>query len=152
MPRDTEGEPAIVSGESGTKQAGETHARWAWVEPCVWTQPMLTALENGVKGGKCLLCGARALQLERGPRCRRSILDEVRPPTGEPYAGEPHVRFGGRGNRATGFPYPYPKIKTWFLALRAYGKQDARPTEELGMPSAFVAPALRAWCAGRTPY
>jgi hypothetical protein len=29
------------------------------------------------------------------------------PPTGEPCAGEPHARFGGRGPRATGVPYPY---------------------------------------------
>lgn len=45
----------------GTKQAGETQAqfpfgeensRWAWVESSVWTDRMLTALENGVKGGK----------------------------------------------------------------------------------------------------
>jgi RNA-directed DNA polymerase len=34
------------------KQAGEVRARWAWVEPCVWTERMLTALEEGVKGGK----------------------------------------------------------------------------------------------------
>ena len=34
------------------KQAGEVRARWAWVEPCVWTERMLTALEVGVKGGK----------------------------------------------------------------------------------------------------
>ena len=34
------------------KQAGEGRARWAWVEPCVWTERMLTALEEGVKGGK----------------------------------------------------------------------------------------------------
>ena len=39
------------------KQAGETHAvgkrraRWPWVEASVWTDRMLTALENGVKGG-----------------------------------------------------------------------------------------------------
>ena len=33
-------------------QGGETRARWAWVEPAVWTDPMLTALEQGVKGGK----------------------------------------------------------------------------------------------------
>jgi len=36
----------------GTKQAGEIRARWAWVEPSVWTERMLTALEAGVKGGK----------------------------------------------------------------------------------------------------
>jgi RNA-directed DNA polymerase len=34
------------------KQAGEVRARWAWVEPCVWTERMLMALETGLKGGK----------------------------------------------------------------------------------------------------
>ena len=38
------------------KQAGEADAeilwRWLWVEPTVWTTRMLTALEQGVKGGK----------------------------------------------------------------------------------------------------
>lgn len=33
------------------KQAGETRARWPWVEPSVWTDRMLAALESGVKGG-----------------------------------------------------------------------------------------------------
>ena len=32
-------------------QAGEVRVRWAWTEPSVWTDRMLTALENGVKGG-----------------------------------------------------------------------------------------------------
>jgi len=41
-----------------TQQAGEAQppagirARWNWVEPAVWTERMLTALEQGVKGGK----------------------------------------------------------------------------------------------------
>lgn len=35
-----------------TKQAGEIQSRWDWVEPSVWTERMLTALEEGVKGGK----------------------------------------------------------------------------------------------------
>ncbi len=34
-----------------TKQAGEVRARWAWAEPSVWTDRMLTALEQGVRGG-----------------------------------------------------------------------------------------------------
>ncbi|MEJ2111845.1 MAG: hypothetical protein P8Z37_18440, partial [Acidobacteriota bacterium] len=33
-------------------QAGEIRDRWDWVEPSVWTERMLTALEKGVKGGK----------------------------------------------------------------------------------------------------
>lgn len=32
-------------------QAGEVRARWVWAEPTVWTARMLTALEEGVKGG-----------------------------------------------------------------------------------------------------
>src|SRR4051794_21500930 len=33
------------------KQVGEIQGRWPWVEPSVWTGRMLTALEQGVKGG-----------------------------------------------------------------------------------------------------
>ncbi len=33
------------------KQVGEVPGRWAWTEPAVWTERMLTALEVGVKGG-----------------------------------------------------------------------------------------------------
>jgi RNA-directed DNA polymerase len=38
--------------EKGAKPAGEIRARWAWVEAEVWTERMLTALEQGVLGGK----------------------------------------------------------------------------------------------------
>lgn len=31
---------------------GEIKRRWPWVEPTVWTERMLTALEQGVRGGK----------------------------------------------------------------------------------------------------
>ena len=41
---------------AGAKQVGEADARTMkyreWVEPAVWTPRMLTALENGVRGGK----------------------------------------------------------------------------------------------------
>jgi RNA-directed DNA polymerase len=42
--------PAAVSEKA--KQAGDVRARWPWTEPQAWTDRMLTALENGVKGGK----------------------------------------------------------------------------------------------------
>jgi len=45
-----EKKPAAVP--EGAKQAGEIRDRWTWVEPEVWTDRMLTALEKGVKGGK----------------------------------------------------------------------------------------------------
>lgn len=41
--------PAGVSAR--TPQAGEVRVRWAWAEARVWTERMLTALEEGVKGG-----------------------------------------------------------------------------------------------------
>jgi len=41
--------PAQVSE---TRQAGEVRDRWSWVEPAAWTQRMLTALEEWVKGDK----------------------------------------------------------------------------------------------------
>jgi RNA-directed DNA polymerase len=44
-----ETKPALVS--FGTKQAGECEMRKYGAEPCVWSDRMLTALENGVKGG-----------------------------------------------------------------------------------------------------
>lgn len=42
--------PPEVARASGPKQGGEVRARWAWAEPSVWTDRMLTALERGVKG------------------------------------------------------------------------------------------------------
>ncbi|MFQ5799978.1 MAG: group II intron reverse transcriptase/maturase [Bacteroidota bacterium] len=50
MTRNTEQKPTRVPFLA--KQVGETESRWGWVEPCVWTDRMLTALETGVKGGK----------------------------------------------------------------------------------------------------
>lgn len=44
-----EEQPSAVSETA--KQGGEVRARWAWTEPVVWTERMLTALEEGVKGG-----------------------------------------------------------------------------------------------------
>ena len=34
-----------------TRRARETLTPWGWVEPTVWTERMLTALIEGVKGG-----------------------------------------------------------------------------------------------------
>ncbi len=40
-----------VAVPQAAKQASDIHARWAWTEPSVWTNRMLSALEKGVKGG-----------------------------------------------------------------------------------------------------
>lgn len=34
------------------ERGGQTRGRWSWVEPSVWTERMLEALETGVRGGK----------------------------------------------------------------------------------------------------
>jgi RNA-directed DNA polymerase len=48
--KDSENKSAAVP--SGAKQAEEIQGRWPWVERSVWSERMLWALENGVKGGK----------------------------------------------------------------------------------------------------
>jgi RNA-directed DNA polymerase len=50
MNEQPEAQPATVS--ETTPQAGDIYHRWWWVELSVWTERMLTALENGVKGSK----------------------------------------------------------------------------------------------------
>jgi len=42
--------PPIVA--AAPTQGGDIRSRWSWVEPSVWTDGMLTALENGVKGDR----------------------------------------------------------------------------------------------------
>ena len=50
MTKSAEGQPEAVPARA--TRAGEILLRWGWVEPTVWTERMLTALEQGVKGGK----------------------------------------------------------------------------------------------------
>ena len=50
MTRSTQEQPEAVPARA--TRAGEILLRWGWVESTVWTERMLTALEQGVKGGK----------------------------------------------------------------------------------------------------
>jgi hypothetical protein len=91
------------------KQARE--ARWLWVEPSVWSKRMLTALDKGVK--EPILSRPWVVFSCHSPRSDLSILFEVRPPTGEPDAREPHVRFGGGRSRDLNQPLlPLSEEKT----------------------------------------
>ena len=58
----TENRPASVPARD--KQAGDIYARWAWVEPEVWTERMLTALETGVKGNQWFSLMDKVCRLE----------------------------------------------------------------------------------------
>src|SRR5450432_138166 len=53
---------------------------------------------------QCLLCCARPAFSVCGSCATLSILSEGKPLTGEPDAGEPPVRFGGRGNHSFSLP------------------------------------------------
>src|SRR3954449_618333 len=58
-----------------------------------------------------LLRRAGAVQSGTSPRRGPSTLSEVTPSAGEPYAGDPPVRFGGgRGPNPIGPPYPYHDV------------------------------------------
>src|SRR5215468_4759320 len=65
--------------------------------------------------------------------CAGETLPMWKPTTGEPYAGEPHVRFGGRGG-ATPLPDPY---RIYLSAgppdglLREGDKKDSRSSVSL---------------------
>jgi RNA-directed DNA polymerase len=48
--RTKEQQPSAVPERA--QQEGEIRARWAWVEPAVWTERMLATLEKGIEGGK----------------------------------------------------------------------------------------------------
>ena len=50
MTKPTENKPEAVP--DGATRDGDILLRWSWVELRVWTERMLTALEEGVKGGK----------------------------------------------------------------------------------------------------
>lgn len=95
MDGDTESqrEPAQVSGESGTTQAGDVRARWAWAEPCVWTDRMLTTLEAGVKGGKWFSLVDKVWRKEN----LRAAFDRVAANKGA--AGVDHVGTAAFGER-----------------------------------------------------
>ena len=45
-------EPPLAAVPATARRAREIRPRWGWAEPTVWTARMLTALDEGVKGGR----------------------------------------------------------------------------------------------------
>ena len=87
------------TGSAEAKQGAETppaRHNWSWVEAGVWTEGMLSALGNGVKGETSLLRECQAGRVSHRLASSETVSMK-KPPTGEPYAGKPPVRFGGRG-------------------------------------------------------
>ena len=57
-----------------------------------------------------ILSGPWVVQPGHGPSILTPVLEEVKPPTGEPDAGDPLVRFGGRGGLRA-IPTPIGRLK-----------------------------------------
>jgi hypothetical protein len=69
------------------------------IEPLEGTKRLLTALEPRDKEGVAFFAEHGLSRLERAHALVPSILLEVKPPTGEPCAGNPPARFGGGRGR-----------------------------------------------------
>ena len=99
---------ATVAAVPPSKQAGEARDPWWWVERCVWTERMLTRLTSREPAN----CPTWAAVLGGGPRMDADNRMITNPLTGEPDAGNPPVRFGGRGKvnplslPLSAFPHP----------------------------------------------
>jgi len=64
-----------------------------------------------------------------------------KPTTGEPYAGEPHVRFGGRGGES--LPYPYQPAGSISRIAAEATKLAGVAAENIGDLSCGPLPAAR---------
>jgi hypothetical protein len=114
---------AIVTGETQSKQVADIRDRWWWVEHSAWTQRMLTRLEeseptavrlDGLRREGCLVWNTAFAPMV-------SLMET--PLTGEPDAGNPPVRFGGRGGVNHAIPTPiFRKIHGY----RASPSQNSR--------------------------
>jgi hypothetical protein len=79
------------------------------------------------------------IELYRFSEHASSILVEVKPPTGEPDAGDPPVRFGGRGDRnQSALPTPIE-------SLEKPGFRVA-PGLDPGLPGMMISPCFQEFC------
>jgi len=88
-------------------QAGEARTprvTWGWVERSVRTERMLTRLTSGESAN--VICTPWAAVLGSGARVDADNRRTTNPLTGEPDAGDPPVRFGGRGKVQSLVPTP----------------------------------------------
>lgn len=141
----TKEEPSPAVPEEA-RQDEEIRARWAWVEPSVWTARMLAALENGVKGGrwfslhdkvyapKNLVAAWARVQSNRGAAGVDEQSTEVFGAQAEKYLDELHHALKARTYE------PQPVLRRW---IPKAGSTKLRP---LGIPTVkdrIVQTALR---------
>jgi len=98
----TENPPVVMPAKAN--RTGATHAHVTWLKPLEGTTRLLTALlaRDNVESrweSESLVAKPGLQSLNTAHVFDSSILFEVIPPTGEPCAGNPPARFGGRGDR-----------------------------------------------------
>jgi hypothetical protein len=105
-----------VSVPEMAKQTESAPSHWTWVDRTIWTERMLAALGNGVKGSKWSTMAKGVLRklgtVHHGSSPSVSEPIPMRKPlTGEPCAGEPLALYGGRGGRCPSLPlYTRPDL------------------------------------------
>jgi hypothetical protein len=154
MTREQEGRsPAVPeTAKQGEETKQQREDRWGFVEPAIWTERMIAALVTGVKGGKWFslqhwpnapLDAERLFTTDRSPEGGRLSPMRERP-TGEPDAGDPHVRFGGEGASA---PLPNQKLSRWDGPARSIGRPQISGHDLRGSGAERRADAIRPYRA-----
>ena len=103
MTNDETDRAAAVAGVTSPPQAADIRDRWWWVEHSVWTDRMLTRLEQSGPTTKTAGLRRRGCLVWNTAPVPMVSLTET-PLTGEPDAGNPPVRFGGRGGANPAIP------------------------------------------------
>ena len=67
-------EQPLVAVPATAKRARETLLRWGWAEPTVWTERMLAALDEGVKGGHAFFAEHGLFRLSEAHALARQSL------------------------------------------------------------------------------
>lgn len=127
-------EKTTVSVED-TKQGGEIYGRWPWVEPEVWTEPMLKALEEGVRGGKWFSLIDKVSSQKALRASHKKVRDNAGAPgvdsqTVEQFEQEVEKRIAELSEQLKSGTYrPQAVKRTWIPKL---GTKEKRP---LGIPT-----------------
>jgi hypothetical protein len=130
----TEDRPVKVPARA--KPTGKISDPGSQIEPWEGTKRLVTALDPRDNGGKssrlmpqsglpAFFAEQGLSRLERAHALVPSILFEVRPPTGEPGAGDPPARFGGGRDRTQSvLPTPIEDLAAC-MTFRAPSKESA---------------------------
>lgn len=133
--KDNPTEEKTTDSVTETKQGGEIYGRWPWVEPEVWTEPMLKALEEGVKGGKWFslidkVGSKKALRMAHNNVQRNAGAAGVDGQTTEQFEQESEARITKLSEELKQGRYqPQPVKRTW---IPKAGTKEKRP---LGIPT-----------------